>query len=349
MREEIINKLIHSSVRAKVAVGFDGYVDSILRVKKNGDGYFSTLAEFGQYIESKAQKSCSVELHRVTEKMGGNMPIFSQALAGLGADVTCIGAMGYPELLPIFTQLGKRCALKTVSNPGYCQALEFDDGKLMLASNEEIEHLDYETLVNRAGKEYLLRTFQENDMLVLLNWSEMKGSLSLWNGLYRDIFTGLSGKQVFIDLSDCSGRTESDIGEAVGLIRRFSELFEVSVSFNRNEAERIAEATGIAYDSVEDLAAQLYHLLECRRLIIHLVDSSYCVYDGRVYMQSNRHIAHPVLSTGGGDNYNAGFVYGLLNGLDADGCIFLANSVSGFYVSHGYSPEPQELAEWIKS
>lgn len=349
MDKNRLQKLMHSSVDTIVTAGFDGYVDSILRVRCPGDGFFSTLREFGEYIAGKSQKSCSLELHREAQKIGGNMPIFSHALSRLGVTVNCVGAMGYPEVVPLFKGLGESCRLFSVSNPGHCQALEFDDGKLMLADNEDIEQLDYGTMIHRCDREQLVSLFEKSQMIVLLNWSEMKGSLSLWRGLQKEIFPQLTPQKrsAFIDLSDCSTRSSQEILEAVKLIRSFGSCFDLSVSFNRNEAERVAEVGELVYDTVDDLAMQLYELLGCNRLIIHLVDGSYCVHQGHVHVQSNRHIEHPVLSTGGGDNFNAGFVYGLLRGLDCDECIAFAHGVSGYYVSHGHSPYPEELLSWM--
>ena len=47
MDKNRLQKLMHSSVDTIVTAGFDGYVDSILRVRCPGDGFFPTLREFG--------------------------------------------------------------------------------------------------------------------------------------------------------------------------------------------------------------------------------------------------------------------------------------------------------------
>lgn len=334
----------------KVTVGFDGYVDNILRVRRSADSFFSTMTEFGQYIQSRSHRSGSLELHKTVEKIGGNMPIFALALARLQVDVSCVGALGYPEISPVFHPLTELCSIKSVSDPGYCDALEFDDGKLMLALNEDIESLNYPLLLERAGREYLMEVFRGSDMIVMLNWSELKGSLSIWNGLNRDFFGKLSDRKrdLFIDLSDCSGRTAEDIAEAVRLIREFSEYFHVSLSLNRNEAERIAQVCGISWETLEEAVMGLYDHLGCTRVILHLVDRCCCAFEKELLMQRTRFIRHPVLSTGGGDNFNAGFAYGILRGLSCDDCIRLANSVSSFYVANGYSPTPDEVCNWYE-
>ncbi len=57
-------------------VGFDGFVDTLVRPVKISGGkdqmiFFDTIEEFGAYLESKAGKSCSIELDKITQKMGG--------------------------------------------------------------------------------------------------------------------------------------------------------------------------------------------------------------------------------------------------------------------------------------
>ena len=87
----------------QVTIGFDGFIDSIVRVvkdRKDQDNFttFNDMGEFGNYIVSKKGKSCSLELDEQTTKIGGNMPIFAMALGSFGVNVNCIGAMGYPDV-----------------------------------------------------------------------------------------------------------------------------------------------------------------------------------------------------------------------------------------------------------
>ena len=52
----------------------------------------------------------------------------------------------------------------------------------------------------------------------------------------------------------------------------------------------------------------------------------------------------PKISTGGGDNFNAGFCLGQLLGLGYRDSMLLGMAVSGYYVENGKSPSAQELA-----
>lgn len=354
MVNHLAKSLAENPCGATVTAGFDGYIDSILRVRKQsgeeGDSYFNTLSEFGRYVEGKSGRSCSLELKQTTEKIGGNMPIFSLALSALGLKVNCIGAAGYPDILPLFGPIAEEGRILSVCEPGKCQALEFDDGKLMLARNEDIENLDFSVLEERAGIEKLISFSDEADILAFLNWSELKGSSSIWRGFIDTVLPQLKlrNRKMFIDLSDCSHRKASDITEAVDMMRELGVFCDVTVSFNRNEAECVAEAMGMDTEGdISILARNLYDVIGCAYLIIHLVDSCYCVYNGKVFLQNNHHISKPVLSTGGGDNFNAGFVYGLAAGYGVEECMAIANTASSYYVSHGHSPNIEELISWM--
>lgn len=349
------NRLIDILTGAKtgktVMAGFDGYVDSILRVRKSqgsgGDSFFTSLKEFGEYTAQRAGKSGSLELKLITEKLGGNMPIFSAALSEIGQRVSCIGAVGYPRVLPMFANIGHK--IVSVCAPGTCEALEFDDGKLMLARNEDIEAMDFELLKRRAGLETLVSLADEADVITFLNWSELKGSTSVWRGYINEVFPRLSGekKKMFVDISDCSHRAKEDITEMADLLCEFAKITELSVSLNQNEAECVARALETDVKSIEGIAQELYERLKCNKLIIHLTDSSLCVYEGRLIQKENRFIEKPLISTGGGDNFNAGFVYGLILDLDPLECMTVANGFSSYYVSHGRSPKINELIEWL--
>ena len=90
-------------------------------------------------------------------------------------------------------------------------------------------------------------------MLAFFNWSELPGSTSIWQGYLRDVFPKLSRrKQLFLDLSDCSQRPDSEIREAAGLIRQFSRYVDTVLSLNQNEAETLAKVWSFLWGTREN-------------------------------------------------------------------------------------------------
>ena len=53
----------------------------------------------------------------------------------------------------------------------------------------------------------------------------------------------------------------------------------------------------------------------------------------------------PVLTTGAGDNFNAGFILGLLMELEPDIALLLGMAVSGYYVRNGCSGDFDEILD----
>ena len=82
-------------------------------------------------------------------------------------------------------------------------------------------------------------------------------------------------------------------------------------------------------------------------LVVHLLDGAYAFSGGKQYYIPNKYVEKPLISTGGGDNFNAGLVYGIMMGMDIEQALAAANATSGFYVVNGKSPTPDELKEYI--
>ena len=90
--DRFIQELNNSAEPAWSAfVGFDGYVDSIVRPLFRQEDEtltpFRTMAEYGSYICGKAGKSCTLELKKESVRAGGNAPIFSAALKELNPNI----------------------------------------------------------------------------------------------------------------------------------------------------------------------------------------------------------------------------------------------------------------------
>jgi hypothetical protein len=87
----------------KALVGFDGFVDVISRAVKTHDGgemetYFQAIEDFADFIHSRADKSCGIELKTIRKKIGGNAPLTALALRKLEVGVNLVGALGFPKI-----------------------------------------------------------------------------------------------------------------------------------------------------------------------------------------------------------------------------------------------------------
>lgn len=214
-----------------VFTGFDGYVDTLVKPVRSFDtdgtpSFFSTISEFGEYLITKAGKSCSLDLHKIVEKVGGNAPIYASAVSALGVEAACVGAFGYPQIQENFSRIGDRVKMVTISEPGKCMALEFNDGKVMLGENEGINDISYELLKERPGEDELYRMIDDADMISLMNWSEVPGTTDIWQGMLEHIFPKLTEKRRCLLIS----RTVQDAARRIsGGCWKYSDSFQRTV------------------------------------------------------------------------------------------------------------------------
>ena len=341
----------------QVTIGIDAFIDKIQRVVKSQteEGeciFFNDIGEFGTYLITKKGMSCGIEVRERFTKLGGNAPIMANALGSLGVKLNCVAAMGYPKIDPIFKELSSNCDLYTVANPGYTTALEFNDGKIMLSQREELLGLTWSSLKDTLGIEKLKEFMSKGDLVGLVNWNGIKQSNSIFKGILQDILKGCPNnkeKVIFFDLADCSERSQEDICEAVELIRQFGQYFKVILGLNENETNLVYIALQ-AEKGDKDLLTigdELYKELKIDALVVHTHKSSIAWHkEGRTQIKS-LYVQKPKLSTGGGDNFNAGLCFGQLIGLNYESSMYIANATSGYYVRNGKSPSIDNLLETL--
>ena len=326
-----------------VLVGFDGFIDRIERPVKvktrQSREFFDTIHEFAQYIDSKSGLSGSVELELLDEKIGGNMPITSNALGELGYKTISIGAFGERESAEIFHSLSSNCTCVSVADPGVCDALEFSDGKLMLAKTGTIDALDYKKLTTRIEEKELISYFERCDGAAFLNWGELISSNNLWNGIAENILPRcrMEKKILLIDLSDISRRESCELEELCEIVKKISEYFEIVLSMNENELRQFATKTSaeLPDHDLDNAIRTVFGKMSCKYLVLHLLNQT-SGYDGRNIIHIRKDIIEkPKYITGGGDNFNAGLLVGLLEGKDIDEAIRIGNQVACQYCKSG--------------
>lgn len=327
-----------------VAVGFDGFIDTLVKpvhnIQNGVKQHFSTMDEFGHYLAGKASRSCSVDLDRHSEKPGGNSALFAAALSALGMHSRCIGAYGHPQLHPAFATIGGKTHFEGIANPGTCTALEFQDGKIMLSYNGDLDSLNYQTLLQHIGEERLAQWFQNASAAALFNWSEVPASSSMWRQLQQLFkqhnFTPASW--LMLDISDCSRRSAEDIYEMKELMRGFSRFYRVAFSLNTNEADILCRTLGHPVQDMGAAATYLQQELGVELLTVHTLDGAFYAGANTTGSITGYQVEHPAITTGGGDNFNSGLLYALMQGYDIRRCVEIASTVGMLYVKNGYSP-----------
>src|SRR4028119_670670 len=166
-------------------LGFDGFIDTIYHVvdqRQSASEYsrVHTLAEYGGRIVAAAGKSTNVEIVPQNVKLGGNGPIMANAMCALGLPITYCGMTGYPTLNEVFRELADREQLLPICDPALTDAVEFDDGKLIVGKHATVAEVSYETLVERVGETTWRGAWQSSRFVAMVNWTMLPHLTQLW-------------------------------------------------------------------------------------------------------------------------------------------------------------------------
>lgn len=150
-------------------IGFDGYIDEIIRVVKSRDSFsdyevYSTIEEFADSIRAASRKSSDIEIVIQEVKMGGNAPIMANAMANLGVNVKCIGTFGAGKIHDVFKVRNGRLKIISIGEAAYSHAFEFSDGKLMFGKAETLNNISWEKIISYVG----IQQFIDNDTLLYI-------------------------------------------------------------------------------------------------------------------------------------------------------------------------------------
>jgi sugar/nucleoside kinase (ribokinase family) len=343
-------------------IGLDGFVDEIIHIVDKRLDYENytrilTIEEFGKRISNAAGLSTNIEFIPVQTKLGGNGPIFANALLEYGISLTYVGMLGKPSIHPVFQDMADRAkAVYSLCEPGHSDACEFEDGKIIIGKHASLRELTWDLFKeNLGGPEGIAKIIDENQLLGMENWTMLPHMSDIWQGIITEVFPLLSDKAekpfAFFDLADPEKRTKEDISHAMGLINQFEDKFRTILGLNEKEAYEIAEALDIKIndnetDKLKATTMAIYEELGIYCLMVHPVRSACCVINGEYYYADGPYCQKPVLTTGAGDNFNAGFCLGEVMGLDPLSSLLLGVCSSGFYVRNGHSPTYDQVIEF---
>lgn len=343
-----------------VLIGFDGFIDSIISVvdkRYDVDNYdpIPTIARFGEKISAAAGKSSNYELVTRQQKLGGNGPIMANAMARSGFDIHYVGAVGAGEIHPIFKEFEDIATLHGIAAPAFTDALEFTDGKLMIGKHQSLRNVKQEQVDSVLGREVFTKLIRDCKMLATVNWSMCPLLGTIWDALANEILPGDDTKPaVFIDLTDPEKRTEEDLKTALDEITNLATMTKVTLGMNLKEASQVAHVLGVAIDdepelAIESTATMLRQTMGLHCAVVHprrAAAGAMLNDDGSVSAATfyGPFIENPKLSTGAGDNFNAGFCLGMLAGMPIEQALCAGTATSGFYVRNAKSPTLDDLA-----
>lgn len=344
----------------RCCIGFDGYVDELYRVVKSrvdSKTYvpYPTISSFAERANAAAERSADMEIVPIGRRIGGNAPLMSKAIARLGVDTHCLGAMGQPECDPVFMGPHALFQATSIADCAKTIAFEFTDGKLMFGNISPLHSVTWETIKQTVGLEALTALYQRCILWGIVNWSFLLHCNGILEGIMQEVLPvcppeEVADKIIFFDLADPSGRPKEDLVALCGQLRTLGQKMRVVLGLNENEALRLATALDIEphNDGMEAMAIKLMNKLNIDLIALHGANYAIGVTADRQYRAESVYNVSPCVTTGGGDHFNAGLCVGLLSGLTAVDALSVGNIVSSYYVTYGESPTLRQLIHYTE-
>ena len=336
----------------RVVAGFDGFVDEIIHVvDKREDMHrfkrIETIEAFSKRIAGYSGLSGNIELVPTQIKLGGNGPIYANMLLAQGHKIVYMGALGEGEVHPVFREFADACEqVITMADPGHTDALEFLDGKLMLGKMNKLEDVSWGKLLSFIQQSELEKILKNTRLIACNNWTMLSKLNSILLG-FDSIFKELKTKpDLFIDLADPAKRTGDDIAIVLEILSRMHT--SVILSMNQNESSIIASVLGIVEKDLVERATKIRSQLDLAAVVIHPVEGAAVATKSETAWIKGPYTPSPKLTTGAGDNFNAGFSNAWMYGLKPSECCAAGVCTSGYYVRNGFSPDKAQLLGFMR-
>jgi fructose-1-phosphate kinase PfkB-like protein len=364
LREQCAQRLLEAAAlvpQLTAFVGLDGFVDVIIHVvdkRTNAESFtrMATIEQLAARLAAAAGKSTNLEVVPHVVKLGGNGPIMANALASFGIQVTYLGILGHPNLHPVFSEFAHRAEVYSIAEPGQTDALEFDDGKVMIGKHASLKEVTWPTIQERFGRERFAQKLGSASLVGFVNWTMLPYMSQVWESILDELCPQLTGprRKMFFDLADPEKRNDDDIRHALDLIVRFQRHFDVILGLNEKEANEIGKVLGFSTpakdpEALAQLASQIASTIPVHTLVVHPTQYALAVSNGKVSTVRGLYTPKPKITTGAGDHFNAGFCLGKLLDFDDELALLVGVTNSGHYVRTGQSPAVKELVHQLRT
>ncbi|MDS0284153.1 PfkB family carbohydrate kinase [Haloarcula onubensis] len=339
----------------RVVFGFDGYLDRVREVvadRTDPTSYerLPRLADFRDRLDRSVEAGSSLTYEWLEDgrRTGGHTCHLSRAFGTWGFEPTLVGMYGDPVQETFEREFGGY-DLHSIGEPGVTDAVEFDDGKLMLTEIGDTMTLDWAGLDDRFGHDRLLGRLDGAALLGVGYWSETPHTPTVLSGL-RDRWADVADppETVLVDPGDVRKLDPDRLRSGREAIGELAGVTDVVVSANRAETEVLADAyAGEADRSFAAAAEAVFDALDPTWFVGHGVDRSVVVTADDTESVAVPAVDEPAMTTSSGDHFNAGLALARITELDPAPAVVVGNAVAGYFVRTADQPSLDDVRAFV--
>jgi fructose-1-phosphate kinase PfkB-like protein len=365
-QEQVIDYI--ENVEGNVVLGIDGFIDQVwqvieTRTGKNEYKLMENMKKFGESIVNRGEGGMANELIKKRRSYGGFTANTGRTLGKLNLSTVMLGMYGKATIDPIFEEFKEACTLISVGDPVVSNILEFSDGKIMMPYLKELLDFNWSSLVDALGHEKLKSIFTSADIVSLGYWSNMPEFDQMITNIYSNYLSENSAsengtlergpKRMFFDFANIKKRSEEALKETLNVLGALNHKLPMTLSLNEHEASLLFSYYGEKLTSdivqVGRTAAAIRDRIKLEEIIIHTphyaVAASASEGIGSVLQE---YCDKPVITTGAGDTFNAGYIASCLGKLGIKERLAIANATASYYLKNGFAPDKEKLVEELK-
>jgi hypothetical protein len=244
----------------------------------------------------------------------------------------------------------------SIAPPGITDAYEFEDGKVLMGKTTQLGEITWENIQLRYGRKKFADQFFSSDLVAFVNWTMIPFMSDIWESVQSELcpLDKVKRRKIFFDLADPEKRTQDDLRRALKLIEKFRTYFDVILGLNEKEAWEVGVVLGLGSESrtrtaLSQLVRDIRKAVGVDTLVVHPVTYALAASGDDCAIVDGPYIAKPLITTGAGDHFNAGFCLGKVLGFDDEMSVLVGVTTSGFYVRNAQSPRLTDLANMLRN
>ncbi|NRA37148.1 MAG: carbohydrate kinase [Planctomycetes bacterium] len=344
----------------RVVGGFDGFIDEMITIiddRENEQSYSAveTMTAFAEKLQAASGRSSLSEIDMTSSDAGGCAVNLCDVYNTMGICVDYFGTLGQP-MHPAFADFAAACnsCHSWLDGHGTTLALEFNDGKYMLASMSDLHRFTPAVLETVLADGIFTSASQQAQLICMCNWTLYPHMTECWQYLQKHVYSTMRQEPfMFFDLVNPSSRSKEDQLAMLQAMQDFSQNAKVILGVNLNEAHILADTLGIqSSNSEEDLievTVALREKINIFEVVTHGIRENCVAGDGYVQGKvSGPYCEAPKKSTGAGDRFNAGYCLGHLMGVSAEERLQLGVASGGYFVRNAKSASLADVAGFIE-